>query len=108
MLLQLLAPVAPFIAEELWRETLRMSESIHVSRWPAYDEALAREERVTLVVQIDGKVRDRIEVTPDLTPEQAEEVALASPRVQRALDGRRIQRVIAKPPRLVNLVSSRA
>src|SRR5207244_12459701 len=96
------------IAEELWREPLGMEGSVHTSRWPTFDPKLVQEERVTLVVQIDGKVRDRIEVEPDVTSEQIEQVALASPRVQRALDGRTIERVIAKPPRLVNLVSASA
>ena len=103
----LLAPMAPFAAEELWREALGHGESVHLASWPSFDPALAREESVTLVVQVDGKVRDRIEVSPDLDERQIEEIALGSPRVQRALDGRTIQRVVARPPRLVNLVSAR-
>jgi leucyl-tRNA synthetase len=106
VLLQMLAPVAPFISEDLWREALGHPKSVHVSRWPSFDEALAHEDRVTLVVQVDGKIRDRIEVSADLDERQAEEIALGSARVQRALDGRSVQRVIARPPRLVNLVSS--
>ncbi|MFN2544191.1 MAG: leucine--tRNA ligase [Actinomycetota bacterium] len=105
ILCQLLAPVAPFIAEELWRNVLGHEDSVHVSSWPSFDPALAQEQRVTLVVQVDGKVRDRIEVSPDLTPEQCEELARGSERVRRALDGREVARVIARPPRLVNLVT---
>ncbi len=62
---QMLAPFAPFAAEELWREVLGHGESVHVSSWPVYDEALAAEDTVTLIVQVDGKVRDKIEVPAD-------------------------------------------
>jgi leucyl-tRNA synthetase len=102
----MMAPVAPFIAEELWREVLGNAESVHVSRWPEFDPSLVNMERLTLVVQVDGKVRDRLEVAPDVSEKQIEELALGSARVQRALDGRTVRRVIARPPRLVNLVTS--
>jgi leucyl-tRNA synthetase len=103
---QLLAPFAPFIAEELWREVLGHSESIHVSGWPSFDPELARDEQVTLVAQVDGKVRDKIEVPFDASEEQCKEAALSSPKVARALDGREVVRVIVRPPKLVNLVTA--
>src|SRR5207237_8622947 len=84
---QLLAPVAPFIAEELWRETLGNAESVHKSSWPVFDPALANMERVTLVVQIDGKVRDRLDVSAELSDAECERLGLESSRVQEALDG---------------------
>jgi leucyl-tRNA synthetase len=103
----LLAPLAPFIAEELWREVLGNEPSVHTSPWPAFDEELAREERVTLVVQVDGKVRDRIEVAPDAGEDDCRELALASEKVARSIDGREVRQVIVRPPRLVNVVTAR-
>jgi leucyl-tRNA synthetase len=106
-LAQMLAPLAPFSAEELWREVLGNPTSVHVSAWPAYDEDLAREERVTLVVQVDGKVRDRIEVEASVSEEVCRELALSSERAIRAIDGREVRQVIVRPPRLVNVVTAR-
>ncbi len=104
-LARMLAPVAPFIAEELWRETLGHPGSVHRERWPEHDEALARLERVTLVVQVDGRVRDRIEVEPDISEEEAVRLALASENARRFLDGGEPARIVPRPPRLVNLVT---
>jgi leucyl-tRNA synthetase len=104
---QLLAPLAPFAAEELWREVLGNGSSVHTSAWPTFDDALARQERVTLVVQVDGKVRDRIEVDSDAGEETCRELALASDKARHALDGREIAKVIVRAPRLVNLVTAR-
>jgi leucyl-tRNA synthetase len=106
-LTQLLAPLAPFAAEELWREVLGNGSSVHTSAWPTFDDALARQERVTLVVQVDGKVRDRIEVDSDAGEEACRELALASDKARHALDGREIAKVIVRAPRLVNLVTAR-
>jgi leucyl-tRNA synthetase len=107
ILVQMLAPLAPFIAEELWCEVLGGESSVHRSRWPAFDPDLAREETVTLVVQVDGKVRDRIELESDADEERCKEVALASERVQRALGDRTIERMIVRPPKLVSLVTAK-
>ena len=106
-LVVMLAPLAPFATEELWREVLGNPASVHLASWPSFDEALARDETVTLVVQVDGKVRDRIEVAADADEETCRELALASEKAQRALDGREIVNVIVRPPRLVNLVTPR-
>jgi leucyl-tRNA synthetase len=106
-LTQMLAPLAPFAAEELWREVLRHGESVHVSTWPAFDEELAREQIVTLVVQVDGKVRDRLDVEPDVTEERCRELAEASENARRAIDGREVRQVVVRPPRLVNFVTAR-
>ncbi len=102
----LLAPLAPFAAEELWREILGNDSSVHIASWPAFDEELAREERVTLVIQVDGKVRDRIEVDADAGDDDCRELALGSERAVRAIDGREIRQVIVRPPRLVNVVTA--
>jgi leucyl-tRNA synthetase len=106
-LAQMLAPFAPFAAEELWREVLGHEASVHVSSWPAYEPSLAAEETVTLVAQVDGKVRDRIEIEAGASDARCEELAMASERVRRAIDGREIRQVIVRAPRLVNVVTLR-
>lgn len=104
-LVLMLAPLAPFAAEELWREDLGHEESVHLLRWPSFDPELAREQRVTLVVQVDGKVRDRIEVGADAGEAACRDLALASTRVRRAIGERTVRTVIVRAPRLVNLVT---
>jgi leucyl-tRNA synthetase len=104
-LVRLLAPFAPHIAEELWAR-LDGRFSVHHQPWPVYDAALARDEKITLVVQVNGKVRDRIQVPADISDEQARGKALASARVQAYLEGRDDPRVIIVPGRLVNVVVS--
>jgi leucyl-tRNA synthetase len=102
-LLLLMAPSAPHLAEELWERTSH-AYSIHTQSWPAWDEELAREDEITLVVQVNGKLRDRLQVPADVTEEQARELALASARVRAHTDGRQTLRVIYVPGRLVNVV----
>jgi leucyl-tRNA synthetase len=102
-LLLMLAPIAPHIAEDLWA---RWGEaySIHQQRWPAYDPALARAEMITLVLQVDGKVRDRVQVPADITEEDARRLALENAKVRRFVDGKQVADVIVVPGRLVNVV----
>ncbi len=101
--LRLLAPVAPHISEELWN-MLGKPYSIHKQPWPEVDEEAAREEEITLVVQVNGKVRDRITVPADISEEDAKSKALASEAVQKFLAGRRPRQVIYVRGRLVNVV----
>ena len=103
VLLKTLAPIAPFLTEELW-ERLGGTGSIHACPWPQADPALAAVERVTMVVQVDSRVRDKIEVAADISAEEAERLALASERVQAHLKGEPA-RVIVRQPRLVNVVT---
>jgi leucyl-tRNA synthetase len=105
-LVQMLGPVSPFLAEELWREALGNTASVHASAWPSFDPGLAREDRVVLVVQVDGRVRDRIEVDADADEAACRDLALGSEKVRRILDGREVRQVIVRPPRLVNLVTA--
>jgi leucyl-tRNA synthetase len=104
-LVLMLAPMAPFITEELWRRALGGANSVHAERWPAFDPDLAREDTVTLVVEVDGKVRDRIEVPAEVSEEEAERLARGSGNALRAVGDRQIVRVIVRPPKLVNLVT---
>ena len=92
---------------ELWRVDLGEAASVHVSAWPSFDPGLAREETVTLVVQVDGKVRDRLIVPADASEEACRAAAMASPRVRALLDGGEPARVVVRPPRLVNVVTGR-
>lgn len=103
MLLLLMAPATPHIAEELW-ERRGKPYSIHQQPWPEFDPELAAEEEITLVIQVNGKVRDRIEVPAGIQDERARELALASESVQRHLAGRQPADVIVVPGRLVNIV----
>ncbi|MEX0825997.1 MAG: leucine--tRNA ligase [Acidimicrobiia bacterium] len=101
--IRLLAPLAPHICEELW-ERLGHEPSIAMAPWPEFDEALAAEETVTMVVQVNGKVRDRIEVPAAIGEDAARQLALGSEKVQALLGGAEPRRVIVRPPSLVNVV----
>jgi leucyl-tRNA synthetase len=102
-LLLLMAPSAPHFAEELWAR-LGKPYSIHQQPWPKWDEELVKEEQITLVVQVNGKVRDRLQVPADIDEERAKELALASKRVKAHIDGKRVERIIYVPGKLVNVV----
>jgi leucyl-tRNA synthetase len=102
-LLLLLAPCCPHIAEELWERSGR-PYSIHQQAWPEYDADLAAEEVITLIVQVSGKVRARIEVAADIGEEEAKATALADENVQRYIEGKEVHKVIYVPGRLVNVV----
>jgi leucyl-tRNA synthetase len=102
-LLLLLSPFAPHVADELW-ERLGHANSTYLESWPTWDEAVAREETITVVVQVNGKVRDKIEVAPDTSEEDLRALALASERTQKFLEGREVRKVIVVPGRLVNVV----
>jgi leucyl-tRNA synthetase len=103
-LLSLLAPLTPHLTAEIWERRHPGEPSVHLQRWPTFDPDLVREETVTMVIQVNGKLRDKIEVNPEITEAEAERVALASPKVVEALAGRDPQRVVVRPPRLVNVV----
>jgi leucyl-tRNA synthetase len=101
--LKMLAPVSPHITEEIWG-LLGRPYSIHTQPWPKVDEAAAADEEITLVVQVNGKVRDRIMVPVDVSDDQAKKIALASELVQKSLAGQEPRQVIYVKGRLVNIV----
>jgi leucyl-tRNA synthetase len=103
-LLEMLAPLAPHVTAELWEIRHPGEESVHAQSWPAFDPELVRQDKVTMVVQVNGKVKDRIEVDAGISEADAEHAALTSPRVVEALVGATPKRVVVKPPRLVNIV----
>ena len=103
--LRMMAPVAPHIAEELWTEKLGKPYSVHTQPWPEVDEEAAKEEQITLVVQVNGKVRARITVPAGISQEDARQAALQTEAVQRFLNDKPPRKVIVVPGRLVNIVT---
>jgi leucyl-tRNA synthetase len=101
--LRMMAPSCPHVAEELWM-LLGKPYSIHNQPWPAVDEEAAADEEITLVLQVNGKLRDRIQVPADVSEEQARAFALANETVQKHLEGKEPRKVIVVPGRLVNVV----
>jgi leucyl-tRNA synthetase len=101
--LRLLAPSAPHLAEELWNRTGR-PYSIHNQSWPEHSEELAREEEITLAIQVNGKLRDKILVSASVSEVEAKELALGRERVKAYIGGKRPARVIYVPKRVVNIV----
>ena len=104
-LLLLLAVMTPHVTAELWEHRHPGEPSVHLQRWPTFDPDLVRQDTVTMVVQVNGKVRDRIDVDAGISEVDAEATALASAKVIDALGGAAPKRVVVRPPRLVNVVA---
>ena len=103
-MLLLLAPSAPHVTEELW-ERRGHTYSIHNQPVPVWDQNLAADEEITLVVQVNGKVRDKLTVTADISEEAVKNVALASPRIQNHTNEKLIKQLVYVPGRLLNIVT---
>jgi leucyl-tRNA synthetase len=103
--LKMLAPVAPHLAEEIW-ERRGGDGSVHLQAWPEVDEEAARQDTVTLVVQVNGKLRDRIELPADVGEEEARQAALSCEVALRFYEGMTVRKVIVVPGRLVNIVAN--
>lgn len=103
-LLLLLAPIAPFITEELWERTGH-KESIHIQPWPKWDEKLIYEEKFTLVIQVNGKLRDRVEVPVRISDKEMKKIALKSPNAQKFIKDKEILKFITVPNKLINIVA---
>jgi leucyl-tRNA synthetase len=102
-LLKLLAPFAPHMTDELWQQ-LGQEGSIHVAPWPQWDESLLVEDTVTIVVQVNGKVRAELSVAKTASKEELEAAALGNDRIQEFLGDKKPTRVVVVPGRLVNIV----
>jgi leucyl-tRNA synthetase len=105
LLLRLLSPTAPHLCDELW-ERLGHAGSLYEQPWPTYDPAIAAAEQITIVVQINSKVRDRLEVPADTPMAEIEKLALALPAIQKQVEGKTVRKVIAVEGKLVNFVVS--
>jgi leucyl-tRNA synthetase len=99
----ILSPYAPHLCEELWTQ-LGHEPSVSKVEWPPYDESLTRDDVVTVVLQINGKVRSKIETASDASKEDLERLALADERIQEWIEGKEIIKRIVVPGKLVNLV----
>ena len=102
-MIQLLAPFAPHITEELWQQTGH-TESIHSTAWPVFEEAMTQDITFTLVIQVNGKVRERVEVSADISEAEVRELVVNNDKVATFIGENTIQKVIYIPGRLVNIV----
>ena len=101
----LLSLFAPYTAEESW-QLLRHKPSVARATWPVADQALLTQEKVTCVVQVNGKVRDKLEVSPQISEDELRELALVAPGVIRTLGEAQVGRVIVRAPKLVSIVAA--
>ena len=104
--IKMLAPIAPHVSEELWAKVTGSSESISYEEWPSYDETKLVTDEVTVVFQINGKVRSKAQVSKSITKDALEELALADSRIQEMLEGQTVRKVIVVPGKLVNIVAN--
>jgi leucyl-tRNA synthetase len=102
-ILLLLAPFAPHITEELWHQ-LGYEDSIHNQSWPVYDKNMVREDKVILIIQINGKIRDKVEVDKDVSEEEVKRLTLESESVKKWTAGKEIKKIIFVPKKLINIV----
>ncbi len=102
-LLILLSPFTPHIAEELWSE-IGNKESIFLSRWPEYDKNLIKEDEIEMLLQVNGKLRDKIKALADISEEEAKKLAFESEKVKKEISGKEIKKVIFVKGRLINVV----
>lgn len=113
VLILLLAPFAPYLVEELWQTCIlktpfsrfSIEKSVHHQAWPKYNPKLTKEETITLVIQVNGKIRERIEAKINISQKEAEELALTSPKIKKWLINKEIKKIIFVPNKLINIVS---
>ena len=101
--LKLLSPFAPHLAEELWHQ-LGNKDSIHLEKWPVYDQESVKEEKVKLVIQVNGRARDVIEIPADLGENEVRELALASEKIKKHIAGKEVRKFIYVPNKIANIV----
>ena len=102
--LKLLAPFAPHITEELWRNVLKNKTSIHLQPWPVYNQKLLPSQNVVLVIQINGKMRDKIEVVHGIDQKEVEEMVLRGEKIKPWVAGKEVKKIIFVPDKLINIV----
>ena len=105
---RMVSPITPFIAEEIWQECLgHRGESVHKLAWLDYDEKLVQSDEITIMIQINGVLRDKVHVPQGVSDEELREAALSQPNVQRHIGVQAIDRTVIVPKRLINLVTGR-
>jgi leucyl-tRNA synthetase len=102
-LILLLAPFAPHIAEEMW-EQMGHTGAIHQARWPEYNEEFLKADEIEIVVQVNGKVRQKLSVPAGIDDESLKTQSLGDPRVQEWTNGKEVKKVIVVPKKLINIV----
>jgi len=102
-LVTLLAPMAPHISEEIWHQ-LAHKKSIFKESWPKYNSRLIKKEIITLIIQVNGKVREKIEVKADISSKEAEKLVLKSKKMQKWIEDKKIKKIIFVPGKLINIV----
>ncbi len=103
-LIKILAPITPHLCEELW-ENLGFKKSVHEENFPDFNEEYTKQDSITLVLQINGKTRDKLEVDANISKEECEKIAMQSEKVQKMLNGLSVKKVIVVPKKLVNIVA---
>jgi leucyl-tRNA synthetase len=101
---KILAPFAPHLAEELWKNFLGKNTSIHLQKWPTYDSKLIIEDKFTLVIQINGKVRDNVEVDDGVNEEEIKKLVMKREKVKNFIGARKPKRIIYVPKKIINIV----
>lgn len=101
---KMLSPIAPHIGEELW-DRLGHENTITYQPWPTFDESLLVDDEVEIVVQVNGKVRAKINIPKDLSKEEMQDLALSNDNVKMSIEGKEVKKVIAVPQKLVNIVA---
>jgi leucyl-tRNA synthetase len=104
ILVKIIGPMMPHLAEEMW-SALGHQNLLYEAAWPEVDASYLGDSKVTIAVQVMGKLRDTLEVAPDTSKEELEALALALDKVQRAIDGRDIKKIIVVPGKIVNIVA---
>jgi len=103
-LILLLAPFAPFLAEELNSQLGVIRTSIHKQAWPVFNEAFVVDDEVTIVIQVNGKLRDKLEVQKDLDKEDVLTMSMSLEKIQKLIDGKTVVKTIVVPNKLINIV----
>ncbi|MFL2104406.1 leucine--tRNA ligase [Desemzia sp. FAM 23991] len=105
-LIQLLAPIAPHLGEELWQKVTQSQEGISYAAWPTYDEKYLQKDEVEVVFQVNGKLRSKVQVSKEISKDDMEKLAMADEKVQQYIEGKNIRKVIVVPGKLVNIVAN--
>lgn len=102
---KMLSPIAPHISEELWQK-LGHNDTLSYEEWPTFDESLLVDNEIEIVIQVNGKLKDKIKISKDLSKDEMEAVAMDNEKIKEAIEGKTVRKVIAVPQKLVNIVAN--